>query len=110
MPRCRVSAVALFCLIAGGACSKEDEPSTPSVITITITPTTPVLHVGETVNLDVNVKGSPVETLVWNSLDQQIAIVDQHGTVKGISPGQTLITVRLGPNSNTMGAVGVMVQ
>jgi len=107
----RTISIALLSIIGAVGCSAEkDHPASPSVITISFTPSKPVLQVGATLHLDVEVKGAPVEALVWSSDDKQVATVDDHGTVKGLRAGQTLVSVRLGPNSNTMGAVLVVVQ
>jgi uncharacterized protein YjdB len=111
MSQLRILLLAMMFLSVVAACYEEKEPPTvPSVITITFTPSTPVVHVGETLHLDVDVKGAPVKSLIWSSNDQTVAAVDALGNVKGVNPGQTLVTVRFGQNSSTMGAVLVAVQ
>jgi uncharacterized protein YjdB len=111
MFRLRILAAGVLSLCVMVACSSEEnEPTTASVITIRFTPSTPTLNAGETLRMTVDVRGVAPTPLFWASDDQNIATVDQQGLVKGITTGETLVTVRLGSNSSTMGAVRVVVR
>ena len=112
MSRLRILPYAVLSMLLYGGCSRQDEePVAPSVITITLTPASPVLHVGETLSLGAEVKGaSGPATLDWSSGDEKVATVNGIGRVKGMAAGRVLITVKLAPNSAIMGAVTVTVQ
>lgn len=87
-------------LLALPGCKKPGEGSepTPESATVTISPSTAKLKVGETLKLTATItpKDAKGIKLSWSSSDPEVAQVDRSsGEVKGIKAGKAIITARL---------------
>lgn len=87
-------------LLALPGCKKPGEGSepTPESATVTISPGTAKLKVGETLKLTATItpKDAKGIKLSWSSSDPEVAQVDRSsGEVKGIKAGKAIITARL---------------
>lgn len=69
-------------------------PGTPAVTTVTVTPTTASIGVGDTVQLSavVNVSNFGSKAVVWTTADATKATVNSAGIVTGVGAGQVVIT------------------
>ena len=67
-----------------------------SILGIDIQPKEFVFHINDILNLDATVKPLGITaTLFWKSSDENVAVVDNNGAVKGVSEGETIITVSI---------------
>lgn len=92
-----IAAICLsVCALSG---CKEQEISEPVTVTLN-RELVSSLEVGEELTLyaDVRPEGSDV-SLVWESSDENVAVVNDGGTVTGVSAGEAEITVRAGESS-----------
>lgn len=89
MSRGLAAAAAVVVLLAG--CSTT---VTPSVVSVSITPSAPTVVVNGTTKLTatVTVLGSAAKTVTWSSSDTSTAQVASDGTVTGKKPGTAKIT------------------
>lgn len=97
--RALLLSVTLLLLTLPG-CKKPGEGSepTPESATVTISPSTAKLKVGETLKLTATItpKDAKGIKLSWSSSDPEVAQVDRNsGEVKGIKAGKAIITARL---------------
>ena len=84
------------------------------VVVITVTPGTPVVEVGGTVQLaalarDVSSQVVPNTTFVWSSFNTSVATVDGNGIVTGVSPGDAIVDARIVGVAVTAGSASVTV-
>lgn len=95
-------------LMSVAACSKNGtdsaEPEDPNKLqSLTITPSPATVGIGQSLTL--SVAGTPqtasLDALRWSSQDNQIARVDDDGTVTGIAAGSTTVTARCGEISTS---------
>lgn len=70
-------------------------PATPSVTSVSVSPDTASIGVGETVSLTptVEVENFAPQTVVYTSSDEDVATVSNAGVVTGIAAGSATITV-----------------
>lgn len=70
-------------------------PATPSVTSVTVSPDTASIGVGETVSLTptVEVENFAPQTVIYTSSDEDVATVSNAGVVTGIAAGSATITV-----------------
>ena len=97
--RALLLSVTLLLLTLPG-CKKPGEGSepTPESATVTISPSTAKLKVGETLKLTATItpKDAKGIKLSWSSSDPEVAQVDRSsGEVKGVKAGKAIITARL---------------
>lgn len=97
--RALLLSVTLLLLTLPG-CKKPGEGSepTPESATVTISPSTAKLKVGETLKLTATItpKDAIGIKLTWSSSDPEVAQVDRSsGEVKGVKAGKAIITARL---------------
>ena len=84
--------IAVILLIAGGC--KKIEKNEKSVTTITLTPPTLILYIGDTAALVATVHSTDIDkkTIIWTSSNNTVATVD-NGKVTAIKQGTAIITV-----------------
>lgn len=93
--------VMVFAALTLAGCSKDDDP-TP-VTGITLDKTTLTLTVGQTANLTATVlpENAHDKTVVWQSSDTAVATISDAGLVTAISAGSATITAAAGGKSAT---------
>lgn len=92
-----ITAVVALCLALSGACDEQQDFIRPDfgVMSITVTPPSFVLIVGDSVQLTATVEmsnGRPPRSVSWNSSNTAIASVSGSGLVRGVGPGVATIT------------------
>ncbi len=98
-----LAAAALF----GAACG--DDGTTPPVVSISVSPTTLSLEVGETAPLTATVTGANGASVNWTSSNVAVASVDQSGTVTGEAAGPVTITASVAGQTGVNATVAVTV-
>ena len=83
------------------ACSGDGATPPPSPASITLSPATLLLRIGEQRSfaaavLDASARPLPGRPVTWSSSDPAVATVETSGAVTGIAPGQATITARSG--------------
>lgn len=99
------SAFVIVCVFAAIGCAETSAPSTaiPSIGVLRLTPKTPKIKVGESVQLEVELTNLDLSKgLIWFSEDENTATVSSAGLVTGIKPGKVYITVRRPVDTSTM--------
>jgi dipeptidyl aminopeptidase/acylaminoacyl peptidase len=108
-PLLRRAAPAAFLLAA--ACSdatgpEHPPPAAPAVASITVSPSQPVLAVGETVQLfaqarDAGGRPVPVPAVQWRTTDAGVATVSATGLVTATGQGEALVVAAAGGRADT---------
>jgi uncharacterized protein YjdB len=111
MSRSIVGVAAMLSVLTFASCATDEpRPTNPSLITVTITPPTPVVQVGQSVQLTATATGVSTQGFLWSSSDERIATVNQAGLIIGVAKGTAKITVSLSSDPAAMGAANVTVQ
>ena len=84
------------------ACKEKKDPTIP-VTSVTITPSSLTLNVGEKRQLEATVlpENATENTVVWSSSDEEVAVVSVSGLVIGMNGGPVTITATCGGKSAT---------
>ena len=91
---CCVLLLAVVAALGAGACGSTTEPSTTTTTaapTLSITPTTNALAVGQVQAYSV-LNGAATDTITWSSSDASIFTVDAAGNVTGVTRGSATLT------------------
>ncbi len=99
----------VFC--EGGSSADVDDQR---VVVITVTPPSPTISVGSTVQLaaearDVNSDVVSGATFVWSSFNESVATVDSNGLVTGVAAGEAIVDARIPGVAVTAGSASVSV-
>lgn len=90
---------------------EKEDPLSAGPIRIEITPATPRIRVGATVQLSANSFGyRPDDPFTWRSIDDSIARVSEFGVVTGIARGEARITAARKGDPSAQGIVRVIVE
>ncbi len=86
-------------------------PPAPTVHSVTVTPGSVALNVGQSVALAATVAGDPgvATTVTWSSSDATIASVDANGKVTAVAPGSAVVHATSTVNSAATGSASVTV-
>ena len=75
------------------ASCQQTQTQPDRVLSVTVTPATATIEVGQEVALtaQVQVQGNASTAVTWTSSDTAVATVDANGVVRGVAPGQAII-------------------
>jgi hypothetical protein len=75
------------------ASCQQTQTQPDRVLSVTVTPATATIEVGQQVALtaQVQVTGNASTAVTWSSSDTAVATVDANGVVRGVAPGQAVI-------------------
>jgi hypothetical protein len=75
------------------ASCQQTQTQPDRVLSVTVTPATATIEVGQQVALtaQVQVTGNASTAVTWSSSDTAVATVDANGVVRGVAPGQAII-------------------
>jgi len=75
------------------ASCQQTQTQPDRVLSVTVTPATATVEVGQQVALtaQVQVTGNASTAVTWSSTDPSVATVDSNGVVRGVAPGQAVI-------------------
>ncbi len=75
------------------ASCQQTQTQPDRVLSVTVTPATATIEVGQQVALtaQVQVQGNASTAVTWSSTDTSVATVDSNGVVRGVAPGQAII-------------------
>jgi hypothetical protein len=75
------------------ASCQQTQTQPDRVLSVTVTPATATIEVGQQVALtaQVQVMGNASTAVTWSSTDPSVATVDSNGVVRGVAPGQAVI-------------------
>lgn len=102
----------LLVVIAVSGCKHEPlTPAGPPIIRIEITPKSPVVGIGSSVQLSVVMYGyKPEGGFVWRSNDESIARVSNSGVVTGVRAGDVDILALPASDTTLIGVVHVAIR
>jgi len=110
--RVLLSAVSVLLVSCEGGSSADIDGQ--RVVVITVTPSTPTVAVGSTIQLnataqDVNSNDVTSATFVWSSFNESAATVSSTGLVTGVRVGDAIVDARIVDVAVTAGSASVNV-
>lgn len=111
MTKSRILFALLLSALLAACGSPSPGPGGPAVQSVTVSPATASVQVGETAELTatVSVTGGASQAVTWSSSDDSIASVDSDGVVTGVAAGSATITATSVFDENRSGSAEVTV-
>jgi len=93
------------------ASCQQTQTQPDRVLSVTVTPATATIEVGQQVALtaQVQVTGNASTAVTWSSSDTAVATVDANGVVRGVAPGQAVIRATSVADSTKFGQATITV-
>ena len=113
MRRVRLVTALTSLVLMSASCGSSDpaQPTTPSVIVINITGPASSINIGQSLQLQAEVKGLRTDQrFLWRSNDPSVARVSSEGVVTGLSRGTALIVAKVASDTAAMGGFSLKVE
>lgn len=93
------------------SCRQEPTIPAPAIVIIEVTPQSPVLSLGSTVQLSLKTYGFALDGgFVWRSSNESVAQVTKTGLVIGVGPGDADVFVRVVADTMLSGRTHVTIR